>query len=99
MVNVVVCAARAPARTSSAARSLMRTIALDELVKQLPHLALRRSQRLSAQRSGPVHSAQRFPVAVLFRAQIAFPLQALEKRIKASWTDPVPVAGELLDHA
>jgi hypothetical protein len=68
-------------------------------MKELPDFALCCRQRLPTQWSGPVHSPERFSVAVLGRSQIAFFLQSLKKGIETAWTDAVSVTCQFLDQS
>ena len=64
--------------------------------EQFLHAPARRTQRLTAQRSYPVHAPRGFPVALRVRAQIALAFQAVQDGIKGSGTQFVPMARQLL---
>src|SRR5512133_2091721 len=72
---------------------------LDQLLEQLFHFLPDRLQRPPPQWRGAILLTQRAPVTLLGGTQVAFSLQAVEQRIKASRRDPVAMARQLLDHA
>jgi len=64
--------------------------------KEFMHAPSRRSQRLSAQRSYPVHAPRGFPVALQVRTQIGLVLQAVQDGIKRSRAQLVPMPSQFL---
>jgi hypothetical protein len=67
--------------------------------EQLANLILCRCQCLTATWSRKVDFASRFALASFRRSNVALSFQAVKNRVKRARTDPVPVAGEFLNHA
>jgi hypothetical protein len=75
------------------------SFAFDQLLEKLAHFFLNRRQGAAAHRRGAVFLTQRAAVAFLRGSEIALALEAVQQGVEASRTYPVPVPGELFDHA